>query len=63
MLIVWEDGHKSKYDYSWLKRREFTEDNQKDYLQSVYKPTRKLWTKEDYFKILSVYQYKDVISK
>lgn len=63
MIIVWDDGHKSQYDYNWLKRREFTENNQKNYLENVYRPSRKLWSKNDYFKILNVYQYNDVINK
>lgn len=63
MTIIWEDGHKSQYEYNWLNKRDFSENNQRDYLENSYKPSKKLWSNNDYFKILNVYQYKDVISK
>ncbi|KAK9695648.1 Taurine catabolism dioxygenase TauD, TfdA family [Popillia japonica] len=61
--INWNDNHKSVYSWDWLEKRSFSEAGQEKFLKDVYMPTKKLWSKNEFFDILRSYEYKDIINE
>lgn len=41
--------------------RNFSLENREDYLKSFYRPEKKLWSKDDFSKVLKSFEFKDVI--
>lgn len=59
--ITWEDGHKSNYEYNWLKIRSFTTESQRKYAETVYKPPKITWHSEDFNAICSKHDYNEIV--
>ncbi|KAI8120382.1 hypothetical protein FF38_00992 [Lucilia cuprina] len=62
IIIDWQDAHKSKYDLKWLKQRDFSPEQRKKYTEEVYKPKEIIWGKQDYNKILKIYDFHKIIT-
>lgn len=56
--MTWLDDHVSKYDIEWLLKRHFSDDNRKSYLEHRYRPTPKLWSKNQFE--MKMFQANDV---
>lgn len=63
ILINWNDNHRSEYSYEWLKSRSFSEKSQKQYLENIYRPKKKLWNNDEFFKIMHLYEYNDILTE
>jgi len=59
--VLWQDKHKSAFDISWLRERDFGEAARKRYLEEVYKPSAQLWGKSEFEAVRREFQYQDVI--
>lgn len=60
--IVWNDDHVSTYSLKWLEDRSFAESDRQHYLNTVYRPEPKLWSKSDFNQIIENFQYDDVVN-
>ncbi|CAH0727683.1 unnamed protein product, partial [Brenthis ino] len=60
--ITWEDGHISKYALNWLKFRSFSPENQSKYTKTLYKPSKVTWHGDDFTKIFSKHDYKEILN-
>lgn len=60
--IVWSDGHRSRFDSTWLEERIFSEHNRRQYLNEWYRPKPSLWRKKDFEQILGRFEFADVIN-
>ncbi|XP_055380083.1 gamma-butyrobetaine dioxygenase [Condylostylus longicornis] len=61
--IDWSDKHSSTYSLDWLRERDFHTDKREKYLNEFYRPKTKHWSKNDFKKILSTFEYKNVMEK
>lgn len=59
LKIAWDDSHESVFPMNWLYERNFSPEMRSNYLQNVYRPPPRLWSKDD-FK-LEHFQYDDVM--
>lgn len=46
--MTWQDDHVSQFDVDWLCARNFTLENQKQYLDKHYRPQPELWSKSQF---------------
>lgn len=60
--ITWEDGHISKFALNWLKFRSFSPENQSKYTKTLYKPPKVTWHGDDFTKIFSKHDYKEILN-
>lgn len=59
LKIIWSDSHESVYHLNWLKERNFSPENRTNYLNNLYKPPLRLWSKNG-FK-LEHFQYGEIM--
>lgn len=59
--VTWEDGHESKFEYNWLKIRNFTPESQRKYDEVIYKPTKITWHGEEFNDICSKHDYNQIV--
>ncbi|XP_037939818.1 gamma-butyrobetaine dioxygenase [Teleopsis dalmanni] len=61
--ITWNDKHESTFDLDWLLERDFSKDNRQRYIENVYKPAPRLWSKEEYVNVSKTFEYADVANE
>lgn len=61
LQVTWSDGHKSSYEFDWLKFRSFTPENQKTYKDTIFRPKRITWHGDDFENIFSKHYYNDIV--
>lgn len=61
--VTWNDNenHTSTFDYDWLKARNFSLENREDYLKNLYRPEKKLWSKNDFADILQSFDFTKIM--
>ncbi|CAO1411489.1 unnamed protein product [Diamesa hyperborea] len=60
--VTWSDkDHQSEYSFQWLKERNFTQSNREQYLKKFYRPTKNLWSKKDFSKIIKSFDFQKII--
>ena len=60
--MTWSDkDHHSEYSFQWLKERNFTQKNREQYLKKFYRPTKNLWSKKDFSKIIKSFDFQKII--
>lgn len=62
IIIDWQDAHKSQYDLQWLRKRDFSPEQRKAYIEGVYKPKEIVWNKQQYGDILKIYDFQKIIA-
>ncbi|GJQ68900.1 hypothetical protein Trydic_g6091 [Trypoxylus dichotomus] len=63
ITINWHDDHKSVYSLDWLEKRSFSKVHQEKFLNEIYMPVKKVWTKDEFPDILKTYEFKDIINE
>ncbi|XP_005192213.1 gamma-butyrobetaine dioxygenase [Musca domestica] len=61
IIIDWQDAHKSEYDLQWLRKRDFSPEQRKAYIESVYKPKEVVWGKQEFADVLKIYDFQKII--
>lgn len=63
LKVTWNDNdkHTSVFDYEWLMARNFSRENRERYLRRVYRPEKKLWSRDDFAKILQSFDFTKII--
>jgi gamma-butyrobetaine dioxygenase len=64
LKVIWDDNdrhHKSEYDLEWLKARNFTDENRRNYLQKFYRPTKNLWSKNNFANSLQYFNFNKIV--
>lgn len=60
--ISWTDGHTSEYRTNWLKFRSFTQDSQRKYTETLYKPSKVTWCNENFEEAFTKHDYNDILN-
>lgn len=61
LKIIWNDEHSSQFDLNWLKARNFSEENQESYLNEIYRPKPRFWSKVEFNKIVESFEFNDIL--
>lgn len=62
LRVTWDDGHSSQYNLNWLKFRGFTQENQRNYSETIYKPKQITWQTENFDEIFSKHDYSEILN-
>lgn len=62
LRITWSDEHSSDYDIQWLEKRSFNADDQEKYLNKVYRPTPRLWGKDEFNNVIEKFEFNDIVN-
>jgi len=63
LKITWNDNeqHTSEFSYDWLEARNFSPENREHYVNTYYRPPKKLWSRNDFTNILRYFDFTKII--
>lgn len=62
LRVVWNDNHSSDFELDWLQARSFNVGDREKYLNKIYRPRPRLWSKTEFDKFVEHFKYDDIVS-
>lgn len=60
--MTWSDGHESNFTISWLRERNFTEENVSNYVEGFYQSRKIIWGKNEFEEAFESFDYNKVLT-
>lgn len=62
LRIVWSDNHTSEFELDWLQKRSFNSEFRVGYLNCVYRPKPRVWSKDEFHQVIEHFTYDDIVN-
>lgn len=63
MEILWDDNHRSVFNYEWLKKRSFAKEDQDEFLKKNIDFPKHLWNKDNFDGLLKTFEHSQMMNK